>query len=92
MSPVMGRDSPNPDSSAARPRASPTPRSTPTAAAPVPSSAASPSTLRNTWPRPAPRVRSNAISLARWPTMIEKVFQITNAPTSSETPAKPAKK
>ncbi len=91
-SPLIGRDTPNPDSSAARPRASPMPSSTPAAAAAAPSSTASPSTLRNTWPRWAPSVRSSASSRTRWPTMIEKVFQITNAPTNSDTPAKPTKK
>ena len=89
---VSGSDTPKLDSSAARPRASPSPSATPSADPTTPTNSASVSTEPNTWPRPAPRARSRASDRVRWPTMMEKVFQITNAPVNSAIPANPRKK
>ncbi len=91
-SPVTGSDTPNPASRAARPLDSRMPSPVPARAATTPTSAASVRTERKTCPRPAPSARSSASSLVRCPIMIEKVFQITKAPTNSATPAKPRKK
>ena len=74
--------------SAVRPLATPAPRPMPTADAASPSSAASPSRLRMTWPRVAPIARSSAISRDRWVTIIVKVFQMMNEPTNRAMPAK----
>ncbi len=63
------------------------PSAAPARAATVPTIAASARTERNTCRRPAPSVRNSASSLVRCPIMIENVFQITNAPTNSATPA-----
>src|SRR6516165_3546683 len=91
-SPVTGRATPNADNSAARPLDTASPRMAPAAAPAAPTRAASASTERNTWPRPAPSARSSASCRDRWPIMIENVFQITNAPTNIATPANAAKK
>ena len=50
--------------------------------------AASASTERNTCRRLAPTIRSRASSRVRWPTVMENVLKMVNAPTKSEMKAK----
>ena len=50
----------------------------------APTMAASASTDRNTCRRLAPTTRNSANSPGRWPTVIENVLKIVNAPTKSE--------
>jgi len=90
-SPAAGSDRPNADSSATRPRDTARPSTAPAAAPAMPTAAASASTEPNTWPRLAPRARSRASCRDRWPIRMEKVFQITKAPTNIATPANAAK-
>ena len=65
------------------PAATPRPAKRPATDAKRPTTAASASTDRSTCLRLAPIARSSAISRVRWATMIEKVLQMMNAPTSS---------
>ncbi len=67
--------------------ANPIPATSPMIDAVTPTASASPSTLRSTWRRIAPSVRSIANSRMRWATVIEKVLKMTNAPTSTAAPA-----
>ncbi len=78
-----GSVTPKTPSNASRPRAARTPRPSPTRDARSPTSAASVNTDRKTCPRLAPTMRSSASSFVRWPTVIENVFTIVNAPTNS---------
>ena len=79
-----GSVTPNALSTAFRPTAASTPSPRPTIEAAIPTSAASPSTDRNTCRRLAPTIRSSASSRVRWPTVIENVLKIVNAPTNRE--------
>ncbi len=79
---------PNALSSALSPSAATTPSPRPTRDATSPVTAASPSTERNTWRRPAPTRRSSASSRVRWLTVIESVLKMVNAPTNSAMAAK----
>ena len=72
--PPAGISSPNPESSARSPMATPTPAATPSSAAIRPTTMASSSTEASTCRRLAPIARSRAISLPRWATRIEKVL------------------
>ena len=85
---ARGRVMPNPLSSASSPTAASTPSPMPTSEETTPTMAASPSTERNTWRRLAPTMRSRASSRVRWPTVIEKVLKMVNAPTNREMKAK----
>ena len=67
--------------------ASPTPASRPTIPDTRPMSPASSSTPPRTCLLVAPTARSSATSRRRWATSTLKVFQMTNDPTSSATPA-----
>ena len=57
----------------------------------APTMAASASTERNTCRRLAPTTRSKASSRVRWPTVIENVLKMVNAPTNREMKAKTSK-
>ena len=64
------------------------PASSPSRDAPSPITKASSTTLRTSWRRLAPSVRSIANSRVRWATVIENVLKMRNAATNSETPEK----
>ena len=83
-----GSSMPNALSSALSPSAARTPNPRPISEATRPVNAASPSTDRNTCPRLAPMTRSSASSRVRWPTVIENVLKIVNAPTNNAIAAK----
>ena len=48
--------------------------------------------MKRTWRAVAPSVRRVASSRARWATVIESVFAMTNAPTNRAMPAKASRK
>ena len=54
----------------------------------MPITNASSTTLRTSWRRLAPSVRSIANSRVRWATVIENVLKIRKAATNSDTPEK----
>ena len=64
-----------------RPR---TPKPIPITNEMAPTMAASVSTERKTWRRLAPTTRNKASSRVRWPTVIENVLKMVNAPTKRE--------
>ncbi len=57
----------------------------PTTDAITPTSSASAITLVSSWRRDAPSVRNRPSSLMRWPTVIQNVLKMMNAPASVET-------
>ncbi len=65
--------------------ATPSPAKMPTTDAITPTSNASAITLVSSWRREAPNVRNSPSSLMRWPTVIQKVLKMMNAPASVET-------
>ena len=85
---VLGRSTPNADSSPFRPRAIPIPARRPRADATKPVTNASTTTDVMTCRRLAPIARSSAISRVRCATMIENVLKMMNAPTNSAMNAK----
>ncbi len=80
---VLGRSTPNADSSPFSPRAIAIPARRPSADAIKPVTNASTTTDVMTCRRLAPTARSSAISLVRCATMIENVLKMMNAPTNS---------
>ena len=91
-SPPAGRSSPKLSSRARRPTAAPMPSATPRPDANRPVTSASSLVARAIWRRLAPMARSMAVSLVRWATVMEKVFEITNEPTSRAVMAKAMRK
>ncbi len=86
--PSLGRSISSALNSALMAGANPMPASSPSSDAPIPITNASSTTLRTSWRRLAPSVRSIANSRVRWATVIENVLKIRNAATNSETPEK----
>ncbi len=85
-SPLFGSVNPIASNRAKSPFARARPRKSPVTEASTPMTVDSTSTLRRTWRRDAPRVRSVANSRVRWAIVIESELAITNAPTKSATP------
>ena len=79
----FGNWTPTALNSAFRPFAIPSPRKSPSSEATSPTTSASSMTLRRTWRREPPIVRSVANSRIRWAIVIDSVFAITKAPTNS---------
>src|SRR5579872_6148043 len=84
MSEPDGRLMPKPLNRASSPKAASTPSPNPMSDATNPVRPASSSTERKTWRRLAPTMRNRASSRVRWPTMIENVLKMVNAPTNRE--------
>ena len=85
---AIGRPRPMLVNTLSSPAASARPAPIPTADAPRPIASASSSTVRRTWRRLAPTMRSSPSSRVRWATAIESALKIVNAPTTIATPAK----
>ena len=87
-----GRPAPKAPNSACRPSATPIPAASPIADARPPTTTASISTERVTWPLLAPSARIRASSRVRCATRIENVLKMMKAPTNSATAAKTSRK
>ena len=84
--PWLGSVKPTASNSEKRPLARPSPTKRPVTEASTPITVASISTLRSTWRRDAPIVRSVANSRVRCAIVIDSALEMTNAPTNSAMP------
>jgi hypothetical protein len=80
--PPLGNSTPSAENKAFRPFAIASPKKRPMIDAMTPTTSASSMTLRRTWRREPPMVRSVANSRMRCAIVIDSVFAITNAPTN----------
>ena len=87
-----GSWAPKTPNSALSPIATPIPAIRPITELSRPTTTASSSTARRTWPRLAPSIRISASSRVRWATSIENVLKMMKAPTNSAISAKVSRK